>query len=178
MGFLGDYPASSEVVYLKGHNATAPCTLCGFTFNKSMDMSIYAYLTSITLNNNAYMRTQGRTESLRSLNLSEHDHKCVGTIIIDSDYMFSSNPCPFLQFASRRNDAVGSTNTINPFPLFKKDGYFQNLIAPDHLITGQFKGILTVVFIKLNNSTERDNCLLYTSPSPRDQRGSRMPSSA
>ena len=25
---------------------------------------------------------------------------------------------------------------------------------------------------------ERDICLLYTSPSPRDQRGSRMPSSA
>ena len=26
--------------------------------------------------------------------------------------------------------------------------------------------------------TEYTNCLLYTSPSPRDQRGSRMPSSA
>ena len=26
--------------------------------------------------------------------------------------------------------------------------------------------------------TQSDNCLLYTSPSPRDQRGSRMPSSA
>ena len=26
--------------------------------------------------------------------------------------------------------------------------------------------------------TESDSCLLYTSPSPRDQRGSRMPSSA
>ena len=28
------------------------------------------------------------------------------------------------------------------------------------------------------NSNEYTNCLLYTSPSPRDQRGSRMPSSA
>ena len=28
------------------------------------------------------------------------------------------------------------------------------------------------------DSEERDFCLLYTSPSPRDQRGSRMPSSA
>ena len=27
-------------------------------------------------------------------------------------------------------------------------------------------------------SADLDNCLLYTSPSPRDQRGSRMPSSA
>ena len=28
------------------------------------------------------------------------------------------------------------------------------------------------------SSDNRDTCLLYTSPSPRDQRGSRMPSSA
>ena len=28
------------------------------------------------------------------------------------------------------------------------------------------------------NKKKRNNCLLYTSPSPRDQRGSRMPSSA
>ena len=28
------------------------------------------------------------------------------------------------------------------------------------------------------NLTKVENCLLYTSPSPRDQRGSRMPSSA
>ena len=31
---------------------------------------------------------------------------------------------------------------------------------------------------KLNKSGYADICLLYTSPSPRDQRGSRMPSSA
>ena len=29
-----------------------------------------------------------------------------------------------------------------------------------------------------NSVSESSNCLLYTSPSPRDQRGSRMPSSA
>ena len=31
---------------------------------------------------------------------------------------------------------------------------------------------------QLNNINRIDSCLLYTSPSPRDQRGSRMPSSA
>ena len=38
------------------------------------------------------------------------------------------------------------------------------------------------IFVALKNSSKRDGnryiCLLYTSPSPRDQRGSRMPSSA
>ena len=66
MGFLGDYPASSAVVDLKRHNATASCTPWGFTFNKIMDMYIYAYSTSITSNNNEYMPTQERIESLRS----------------------------------------------------------------------------------------------------------------
>ena len=41
---------------------------------------------------------------------------------------------------------------------------------------------LTEVFAFLLRPSERDQnvitCLLYTSPSPRDQRGSRMPSSA
>ena len=35
--------------------------------------------------------------------------------------------------------------------------------------------------VKMNDQiivTEKEVCLLYTSPSPRDQRGSRMPSSA
>ena len=30
----------------------------------------------------------------------------------------------------------------------------------------------------IDNETTEESCLLYTSPSPRDQRGSRMPSSA
>ena len=34
------------------------------------------------------------------------------------------------------------------------------------------------ILVADDNETNRDVCLLYTSPSPRDQRGSRMPSSA
>ena len=33
-------------------------------------------------------------------------------------------------------------------------------------------------FVSTTDAGERSHCLLYTSPSPRDQRGSRMPSSA
>ena len=37
---------------------------------------------------------------------------------------------------------------------------------------------LNIFFSKSTKQTNVDICLLYTSPSPRDQRGSRMPSSA
>ena len=40
------------------------------------------------------------------------------------------------------------------------------------------KKSLLVVFQGMDSSGKDGVCLLYTSPSPRDQRGSRMPSSA
>ena len=45
-------------------------------------------------------------------------------------------------------------------------------ISPDHSQSNYMMGLL---LIKIE---QYDDCLLYTSPSPRDQRGSRMPSSA
>ena len=35
-----------------------------------------------------------------------------------------------------------------------------------------------IYIVSQTNDVNNTNCLLYTSPSPRDQRGSRMPSSA
>ena len=64
----------------------------------------------------------------------------------------------------------GSTGTAS-FQ-FKNPNILNNNTAKEGEITGMYlidkEGILET----------RDICLLYTSPSPRDQRGSRMPSSA
>ena len=46
-------------------------------------------------------------------------------------------------------------------------------ISPKTVTTGAIIGKVNLVDVK-----KYDSCLLYTSPSPRDQRGSRMPSSA
>ena len=50
---------------------------------------------------------------------------------------------------------------VNPFGMGFKAVQIENLICVDH-----------------SGEVVSGNCLLYTSPSPRDQRGSRMPSSA
>ena len=44
-------------------------------------------------------------------------------------------------------------------------------------LTGKLR-VAADLLIPASRSTEDESCLLYTSPSPRDQRGSRMPSSA
>ena len=46
------------------------------------------------------------------------------------------------------------------------------------IVTGAARGIGLACAQRLVDDGHRIVCLLYTSPSPRDQRGSRMPSSA
>ena len=50
-------------------------------------------------------------------------------------------------------------------------------IDSDHLIEDQ-AGLSIRDIFELSGEAKFRDCLLYTSPSPRDQRGSRMPSSA
>ena len=53
-----------------------------------------------------------------------------------------------------------------------------NEIPKDKIINGK-KGKYLPISITLNDETDQfGNCLLYTSPSPRDVEESRMPSSA
>ena len=46
------------------------------------------------------------------------------------------------------------------------------------LVDGVDEFLLRELAESVKNREQHWNCLLYTSPSPRDQRGSRMPSSA
>ena len=56
--------------------------------------------------------------------------------------------------------------------LERLDGYIGRLDSYTRNITDNYLGATT------KSRTQYQFCLLYTSPSPRDQRGSRMPSSA
>ena len=51
------------------------------------------------------------------------------------------------------------------------------LVEPDRYINNEHGRSARIARQKASNPSLR-RCLLYTSPSPRDQRGSRMPSSA
>ena len=53
-----------------------------------------------------------------------------------------------------------------------------NILKRENLESDFVKLVQQSIDLARESITGRDDCLLYTSPSPRDQRGSRMPSSA
>ena len=75
-----------------------------------------------------------------------------------------------LQRENIRSQLEGLKNQVNPHFLFNSLNTLSHLIPedPDKAVN----------FVQKLSKVYRYICLLYTSPSPRDQRGSRMPSSA
>ena len=79
---------------------------------------------------------------------------------------------PQALFLLARDDATGK-------PLGHYNMYIQPAGAITELVMMERLELMDDKWPKLNVlSTAPTGCLLYTSPSPRDQRGSRMPSSA
>ena len=74
-------------------------------------------------------------------------------------------------------DATGYRVTINGSTSDVNDITDQDITGTSFTLPGNFDNgeTVSVTIIPFNTT---GNCLLYTSPSPRDQRGSRMPSSA
>lgn len=169
MGFVGDYPASSAVVDVKGHTALAPCTHCTTPKNRSEESSTFAYTTTFHSAHNAFRRTQLRSTSMHSLGLSSVVAKCLGMKIHESSDVHERGKCPLLKFAQNYNERVRTVSGSSHLRHDSLDGYDLNIIAPDHLVTGLFKGILTLCFIQMETddlrsrltSLLREHLLLY-----------------
>ena len=153
IGFIGDYPAASAVLDVLGHTAISPCTHCSFVRNNSPGMSMYAFTTSITSSNSTYRRSQKRTFSARTRGLTGVQCKLLGLKQMTVLDTLKSGSSPLLTLASVFNrELVSREHIAAPFPLAQLDGYCMNLIAPDHLITGIFKGVLTATFLQLDDA--------------------------
>ena len=91
--------------------------------------------------------------------------------------------CPWFNRVAVEADDVNDFDTLDEYAV---DGYFYWGVPTDALRSRSWKAFFAVADTDLKGAGtpgERwvrfmKDCLLYTSPSPRDQRGSRMPSSA
>ena len=84
--------------------------------------------------------------------------------------MFGRQTCKRVQ--TFKSHSPSPTNLMPPN--FKKDFLKKEKVVPQFILNKTHLRSKSPQMIKHNLSS----CLLYTSPSPRDQRGSRMPSSA
>ena len=98
------------------------------------------------------------------------------------DKMFRDRAAGKMRSVARRR-LKGSSKQLNMMAAWHQDSDLiclrsyaagANIITLFHGGKGGIQGIVNMAYL----SSLRTGCLLYTSPSPRDQRGSRMPSSA
>lgn len=149
-GFIGDYPASSAAVDLKGHTASVPCTHCIFPRQVLMGSSMYSYSTVFHSGHSAFRRSQKRAFSVRSFGLSKSLAKNLGMKFFDSTDKEQSGKHPLIKLADSFNLTIASDNSLSDIlDLHPLDGYDLNIVAPEHLLTGLFKGILCLCFIHL-----------------------------
>ena len=79
----------------------------------------------------------------------------------------------------RENNAV-ETTTSTPVDNDMESTTYQvpSSVETEPECLNEIKTVEPITSAPVQDEMESKNCLLYTSPSPRDQRGSRMPSSA
>ena len=87
----------------------------------------------------------------------------------------ASGPPSLLEFATKGTDG-GQVRA--PFRVKSRTRSWQLNSAPSKLHGNETCNEKVVYSERCQKQHNRYTCLLYTSPSPRDQRGSRMPSSA
>ena len=75
---------------------------------------------------------------------------------------------------------IGGVCSATLFLIFPFHALYRPVMYGFILVIGTLVGLEIPILARIlsRSATWKDSCLLYTSPSPRDQRGSRMPSSA
>ena len=98
-------------------------------------------------------------------------------LALDAETTFLSHEIGLVQDVSGNpSDELQSYKGMGPANNFTRDSTPPKLLSLQKI--SMTKKILYAIFDEPVDHEGFNSCLLYTSPSPRDQRGSRMPSSA
>ena len=144
VGFVGDYPAVSEVLDLLGHTSNAPCHLCSFTrYDKSgRGTSAYAYTSKICSSHPSFIRNGGRVAEIRA---SDEDPQTLRQLGLQPHerIMTRSQPLHALSAALRRARAFVplTSHGIRVVPCVF-DPYRSCVVAPDHLFLGISQNVI------------------------------------
>lgn len=155
VGFVADYPASSNVLDVMSHAAKAPCTHCTFRHRSAPGDTDYAYSTNIDSSHSSFVRGMHRTVSVRQSTLSDDDAKWLGMRKGGISVIDEPGQWPLLKLTK----TLQSRQSEIPFNMEGErvvsgffDAYLSNAVAPDHLLTGLGSHLLDVMFKQLEDT--------------------------
>ena len=149
LGFLGDYLESAHGTDLLGHNADAPCTCCSIRRYKHTKSSTLGYSTTIHSCNSSAVRFGDRHWALRESGVDNDDCRFLGMC---ENAKVSNESCPLLVLQvemEKHRPAIAIASDGVPVVPGLFDAYRSNFVAPDHLLTGVSKNILSLSFCSL-----------------------------
>lgn len=154
IGYIGDYPESSDVCDVMKHSARSPCTLCNFRYRRTESGPTYCFNKHSMSTNSSFTRGWFRTKSVRYSALSKDQYKWLGMNDGSIGEMLSDPGAPWVllslasSFDKLRETDQSAPLTDSDVPVLdlRFDPYAQNLVAPDHCICGIIKSILKVCF--------------------------------
>ena len=162
VGFVADYPASSEVLDVMNHNSRAPCTHCTFRYRtdhtQEHDNTIhkcYSNSTAVNFSRPSYRRGLFSTLSLRSSFPAEKQYVYMGMHGGSIEDISQPGKWPLLKLSAEL-DKIGNCpsrdsrgNKVVPGKL---DPYCSNVVAPDHCITSLVSGLVELFFKEIRNT--------------------------
>ena len=154
VSFYGDYPAVSACCDALGHTANAFCTHCHVVKRRAPGSSKMLNNTVHHSRRLGVMRTDTRSEALRSSSLPSTVLRLLG---MRSNTNADADQVPLIALGKRLRRAarppLRDDGNYTHTSLF--DSSMSTAIAPDHLVNGLVKNVLTVVFSTLNNNQRR-----------------------
>lgn len=144
-GFIGDTPAISHVLDLRGHNALAPCPWCSFCRNDNQlhQGSRYGAPVSANSRHSSFVRFGSRAARFREAAPSDKDCQALGFL-----HEVPADSTPLHELASALLNAKKNVPTNaegKPVVPACLDPYRACVVAPDHLFFGLSQNIVTAM---------------------------------
>lgn len=154
IGYVGDYQASSAVVDVMAVGALAPCTVCSFMLNSlrvGARGSRFAFTVHVHSAHSSFSRSLQRQLALRRSGLSEDEFRFLGMNDGTDNDILQPGLWPFTKLCLRLQSIGSGDNDVASMvdvlrDVRKLDPYVNNIVAPDHLLTGLMANVLDCCF--------------------------------
>lgn len=143
VAYLGDYPAVTELIYVKGLTGYGPCDLCFF---RRKDVSRKRRAVFDGTQHSGSLSTRRSTLLCSSILNSGANKVQLGSLVLHAVSEGEGKPSPF-QLLSKRLEELRALVPRNlhgeKFAAFIFDAYLSCIVSPDHLFFGVSQNLMS-----------------------------------